>query len=174
MPSTLCCREMDMDQKEKMTRDDSNAQPFQKKAPFTRGRLKSLGGMLFLWLLLGVLFGVILLPGWEIRFMGVQTTAVAHADKPCYDDEEEVASTTFSLQFTGTNGERYTLIDPNSCNVYKDGETFSFWYLPDDPTRNIARYGIDVFYLLNALWAMGFMLLLFFSLRRLLGMVHGR
>lgn len=157
-----------------MTRVDKPVEPLQKKAPATRGRLKSWRGILLLWLLLAMCFGVLLLPMWEIRLLGVQTTAVAHAYHPCYDDDEEVASTTFSIQFTGTDGQRYTLIDPHSCNVYTNGETFSFWYLPTDPTQNIAGFGIDVFYLLNALWASGFLLLLFFSLRWFGGTVHRR
>ncbi len=124
---------------------------------------------LIVFLVITILLYFFALPSWRIRLSGVQTTALAHADAMCDDDDDSGVTYEFSYTFTDTHGTQYRVERPGFCtNVISDGDRVALWYMPDDPHTLLTTPEAILLYVFSGIGCvmdLGALLTVLFTLR---------
>lgn len=108
---------------------------------------------LLAFLVITILLYFFAFPSWQLRFTGVQTTAIAHEDGICEsDDDSSSDSYSFTYSFSGPQGKSYSVTHDSFCtNVISDGDQVTIWYEPDNPTNVLATPEAILLYIFSGI-----------------------
>lgn len=111
------------------------------------------GIFLFIFLVITILLYLLAFPSWQLRLGGVQTTALAHADGVCANDDGSSGdSYSFTDAFTGPQGKHYQIARNDFCtNVINDGDHVAIWYTPNGPTNFLTTPEVILLYIFSAI-----------------------
>lgn len=120
---------------------------------FSSARRMVIAIFLLVLLVITILLYFFAFPSWQLRFTGVQTTAIAHEDGICEsDDDSSSDSYAFSYSFTGPQGQSYSVTHGSFCtNIISDGDQVTVWYMQDNPTNVLAMPEAILLYIFSGI-----------------------